>query len=541
MNLALLFHLPPTRHASQGPRFGAPFVSNEFLWALFRYAPYEQFAFFLPSMFGADETLSDLSDQFGGDDRFTAHHLAELPEVLTEMPIQALHTIGASLYAATHARSLVPGARFPVTCSVMDSPSYISALGAHVQDLLGPHLPGDRLVVYSEAAREAFAGLRAHLQATTLAGIGVPVGPPASTVIPLGIDTERYARRPGGDWRERLDVPAGAFLVTGVGRFSPIDKADLLPVLNGFYQLLQQDDGAKRPIHLVLAGSDYWRYGVTLKERAVRLGIADRVHLLPDLDEDDKLSLLSDADCFLALPDNPQEAFGYSVLEAMACGLPVVASDWNGLKETVTPDVGFRVPTYWGPANARLDQISALFGSSSQYLLHLLAAQSVAVDVEQAWQRVRELRDDPDLQARMAKAARERVESVYAWPKVIGRYVTLWEESARLNAEATAPERPSPAWTTAFQSAFRHYPSQWLGAETRLVRTRLGESLPSSVVVAPYPDLTGLFSNELFAGLMAELLEPCSIGDLIDASGADADLVYGHVLWLLKQGLIRVT
>ncbi|MDB3913060.1 glycosyltransferase [Paracoccaceae bacterium] len=44
--------------------------------------------------------------------------------------------------------------------------------------------------------------------------------------------------------------------------------------------------------------------------------------------------------------DNTQESFGLSPVEAMAAGLPVIASDWDGLRDTVSPDVGIRVPTF---------------------------------------------------------------------------------------------------------------------------------------------------------------------------------------------------
>ena len=43
--------------------------------------------------------------------------------------------------------------------------------------------------------------------------------------------------------------------------------------------------------------------------------------------------------------DNMQESFGLSLIEAMAAGLPVIASNWDGLRDTVSPDVGIRVPT----------------------------------------------------------------------------------------------------------------------------------------------------------------------------------------------------
>ena len=55
-------------------------------------------------------------------------------------------------------------------------------------------------------------------------------------------------------------------------------------------------------------------------------------------------------DIFISLSDSIQETFGLTPIEAMAAGLPVVVSDWNGYKDTVRDGVdGFRIPTWTPP------------------------------------------------------------------------------------------------------------------------------------------------------------------------------------------------
>ena len=50
----------------------------------------------------------------------------------------------------------------------------------------------------------------------------------------------------------------------------------------------------------------------------------------------------------MSLVDNTQETFGLAVAEAMAAGLPVVASNWNGYRDLVRHGVdGYLVPSRW--------------------------------------------------------------------------------------------------------------------------------------------------------------------------------------------------
>jgi len=72
----------------------------------------------------------------------------------------------------------------------------------------------------------------------------------------------------------------------------------------------------------------------SLRSRAADLGIEDRVHFAGHKAHADLPALLAQCDLFVQ-PSIGEEAFGISVVEAMACGLPVLASNNGGLPEIV--------------------------------------------------------------------------------------------------------------------------------------------------------------------------------------------------------------
>ena len=97
------------------------------------------------------------------------------------------------------------------------------------------------------------------------------------------------------------------------------------------------------------------RYMDSLRARAAALGIADRVEFLGD--RSDIPSLLADADVYCQ-PNIAPDAFGLSVIEAMAAGLPVVTSALGGANEIVDETCGVLVAP--GDSAALASQLAAL-------------------------------------------------------------------------------------------------------------------------------------------------------------------------------------
>lgn len=157
-------------------------------------------------------------------------------------------------------------------------------------------------------------------------------GFPSEHTFILGYPLGRDQFTPGAPRRElRRALGLGrATLALFVGRLAPNKCAGLLVEAVAALRHRQP------PVHAVFVGdhSDiYQREAVSCQHRARVLGIADRLHLLGQVSHEQLLDAYHSADV-LVVP-SVHEGFCLPVLEAMACGVPVVAARAAALPETV--------------------------------------------------------------------------------------------------------------------------------------------------------------------------------------------------------------
>ena len=119
-----------------------------------------------------------------------------------------------------------------------------------------------------------------------------------------------------------------------VGTLHP--RKNLVRLVQAFAATLEQ---APKGLQLVLAGQKGWLYDEILAQ-VRKLGLEERVVLTGYVPDEDLPALLSGALAFVY--PSLYEGFGFPVLEAMACGTPVVCSDVSSLPE-VAGDAALRV------------------------------------------------------------------------------------------------------------------------------------------------------------------------------------------------------
>lgn len=212
--------------------------------------------------------------------------------------------------------------------------------------------------------------------------------PAKSHVVVNGIDAKEVRALAGGTplSREELGLSAEAQVFGCVARFDRVKGLDLL------VETLRRLAGRYPGLMLVLAGSGEGERG--LRERVAKAGVFERVRFTGPLDHAPRLFPALD----LYVSASRGEGLPLSVLEAMACGLPVVATRVTGHVDAV------------------VDGITGFLASPD--------------DPDELAARVACLLDDPELRRRMGQAGGKLVETRFPMEPMVGRLAHLYRQAA---------------------------------------------------------------------------------------------------------------
>ena len=382
--------------------------------------------------------------------------------------IGTLYTPGPYLSALAWQRARVGSASWSL-CGVTHTTCSTSVMDSIVAYLTTPVMPWDALVCTSQAAKEVVTKLLDEQERYLAQTLGAQTFTrPLLPVIPLGVDCAsfRFTPQQRQQARASLNIPEGDMVVLYAGRLSFHAKAHPLPMYAALQALT-----SKHQIHVV-------HFGV-FSNAGVEKGFKDGAKVLcpnvtchwldGSVDVNHALAWHS-ADVFCSLADNIQETFGLTPIEAMAAGLPVVVSDWNGYKDTVRHEVdGFRVSTSMPAAGSGLGLAQRHhFGIDNfdYYIGH--TSQFVGVDIPQCVSAFDTLFSSHELRQQMGQSGQLRAQEVYDWPVVVAQYQHLWHQLGELRkAHAEHSELPiePPARLCPF-NLYQSYPSITIGLQT---------------------------------------------------------------------------
>ena len=375
---------------------------------------------------------------------------------------------------------------------------------------------------------------------------------PQLPVIPLGVHTRDFsfsdAQKAAA--RRALGVDADTLVVLYMGRLSFHAKAHPLAM----YQALEA--AAAQTGKSVLLVECGWHPNTFIKK-----GYADAARLacphvrtlnLDGRKAAERETVWAGADIFCSLSDNIQETFGITPIEAMAAGLPVVVSDWDGYRDTVRDGIdGWRIPTLMPQAGLAGDlafRHALEIDTYDQFCG--LTCSLIAVDVEATTKAFVNLFTSPDLRRQMGQAGRSRARQVYDWASIIPQYEALWAQLTEMRvagAKTLKPvAHPWPARMDPFHS-FASYPTHTLTPRTILALVD-GDAKTAMQRAATFRQLAMIQFAQVVMPSDAEvemILTQAARGpqtalELIAvAPAARRPFVLRSLAWLAKLGVLR--
>jgi glycosyltransferase involved in cell wall biosynthesis len=247
-------------------------------------------------------------------------------------------------------------------------------------------------LIYRQLARltHAMAAVSSETAHEFARETGIPVS--RFTVLSSGVDTQRF--HPALDWPR--PVPAEQRLVFGyVARLGTVKGHDIL--IRAFARAVHEF-GVNAELRLV--GDGPLRPG--LEALAQERGVTDRVHFLGT--RDDVPDQLRSFDVFVLASE--REGRPTSIMEAMACGLPVVATD-----------------------------VGSVRGLVAEGVTGLVVAPS---DVDGLARGLCQIATDPALRQRFARAARAEAESRLSLDSMLRAYLQFYGVRQEERASAAA-------------------------------------------------------------------------------------------------------
>lgn len=387
--------------------------------------------------------------------------------------------------------------------------------------------------------------LRTRLGACAPPGVQLPV-------IPLGVDTASFDAphrdRTRMAVRRALGIHAEEFVVLYVGRLAFHAKAHPWPM---YLALERAAERSQKSLCLIQAG---WFANAEIetqfKTRARSLCPRVKTIYVDGNQPEFRRRIWQAADVFVSLADNIQETFGLTPVEAMAAGLPVVVSDWDGYRDTVRHGSdGFRVPIITPAAASGTDLAWRYERGEDDYDRYIgTVSLCTAIDVEACAAYLVRLAENAALRASLGQSGRERARSCYDWKHIVRAYQELWHELEQIRSAGMSPDvplsiQPHPLRPDPF-ALFATYPTAQFDESTAFVQCAGAEHRLTELYEAPMMN----FAVPLFATLdesrqILALVEngPRSLSELLAAGVSSHRRVLERTLgWLVKGGVLAL-
>ena len=568
MNPVIYYH--PEAYTTTGPKLmGRNAAGESFLRGFLKHSHSTEFW----AQVQRNEHGQDFAQQvkaMGRDEKVhcvTAHNLNAISQaglVYHPGPGIGEHAFHRSLAGQTRLpnNSLKHGHSAWALCGITHTTSSAGAMDAISALITSPVQTWDALICTSNAVKNNVTKLLQAQVDMLKERLGISkLVLPMMPVFPLGIHTQdfEYSPQQKSLSRQKINADSNTLVVLFMGRLSFHAKAHPLAMYQALQIAAQQVKAQGLKIKLLECGWHANEFIEKAYQDAALLACPDvQVVTLDGRKAEDRETAWASADVFCSLSDNIQETFGIVPIEAMAAGLPVVVSDWDGYKDTVRHGIdGFRIPTLMPEAGLATDlaQRHALdVDTYDMYCGH--TSSLIAVDIKQAADAFTQLFNSSELRAQMGAAGKARAQSTYDWRVIIQQYEALWSEQEKvrtLNAEGNTSDSPNLAWPARMDpfSAFEGYPTHLLHRNTLLELSGPMHAKNSTEILAHIQSLRTLAmvnyakivlptEAELGAVVQQALQGPQAAIALVQHVPAQRQaFVFRSLAWLVKLGILQ--
>lgn len=440
-------------------------------------------------------------------------------------------------------------------CGITHTTSTAAVMRGFFDLRFAPVMDWDAVICTSRAVQSSVSyqfdltdqHIRAHFGAN-------PPPRPMLPVIPLGIhcDDFRPDAAAGAALRARLGAGPDDVIFTTIARLTPHEKFDPLPIYTALNRVQARLAPGQR-LHLVFCGVFTEAYSRKVFENgAAKLMPQVNFLLLDGAKPEDRRAVLSGGDVFLFLIDNIQETFGLAPLEAMAAGLPLLVSDWDGMKDTVSADVGLRVTTRSLPPRHTAEEALRHQGGVDSYTQYCASVSAVTeIDMAELEAKILTLVQNPDLRAEMGRAGRARADALYDWARIIPQMQDLWAEQDRRRrvnaarhrryAPEALPVAPAPT------GLFAAYPTARTNHDATRFCATSREGLPNlndTLVARDYLGLKRIFAapkdiDTVYQAVLSMGVAGTDVVAIVAATGLQRQSTDRILMWLLKYDFVR--
>lgn len=458
----------------------------------------------------------------------------ELAVFFEESQVDVWHDFGYT--SAFHLAELRhwSGQNFPITMKV--EPLFLAKAPLTVYSGLSNN---DAIICSSVSVQKLVEAAHGQYTSTT-----TPQRQAQVYTIPHGFAASQINKCKKRDARYLLHLPEEMTLILCSSEFSPGNSMDLLPLIRAFQTITEGHEN----VLLIISGSDEYGYADRISEFIKGSPLQRRILLKPNVSDSSQLLLLTAADIFISPSDTVYRDNQPQVIEAMARGIPVIATDDGEPYFIHHGRTGFRLNRECLPYCYRA--LSAYFPIIPNYIRSLIVSQGIAVDVQQMVEYLTLLVEDVSLRKTLGKAAAQYVCDHHSLETIVAKYENLWYDlSARKSFVPSqipvVESKEDKGWLHLLLSQI----SQTIDEKTPIKVTSDGETLLEKQNIVIYEEM----SEVIFPSVILEILNlsrtvTClsdithsllNLSDTEDVEDLAPNIAF-HTMWCIKQGLIKV-